>query len=309
MPSIRKLHSPASVCDVGRRPGGEHRKAGLEVLARRQAVREPSGTRRRPPKPRETNPLTPLILPLATEQVERRADDRLGVDAVARRGRRRPRTGRTRRRRGSATGRRARAEERQRVRVAVEHGDQRRGRSAGNSSSRIPRRARRRGRARRCSARNTRSGLVRQTTPAATPRALQRPRRRASTSGIIAPTPTSVDLRRPAASRGAQPVAAGDAWRRRSRARPGPSGTAASAGSIGRVESRKYAERAARAARAATARAGSTTPGPGRTPAPTPRSRAARCRSTGVVIDWCAPPSGASVTPDGVPTRIDWPPA
>ena len=29
----------------------------------------------------------------------------------------------------------------------------------------------------------------------------------------------------------------------------------------------------------------------------------------GVMIDWCAPPSGASVTPDGVPTRIDWPPA
>ena len=29
----------------------------------------------------------------------------------------------------------------------------------------------------------------------------------------------------------------------------------------------------------------------------------------GVVIDWCAPPSGASVTPDGVPTRIDCPPA
>ena len=27
------------------------------------------------------------------------------------------------------------------------------------------------------------------------------------------------------------------------------------------------------------------------------------------MIDWCAPPSGASVTPDGVPTRIDWPPA
>ena len=25
----------------------------------------------------------------------------------------------------------------------------------------------------------------------------------------------------------------------------------------------------------------------------------------GVMIDWCAPPSGASVTPDGVPTRID----
>jgi hypothetical protein len=29
----------------------------------------------------------------------------------------------------------------------------------------------------------------------------------------------------------------------------------------------------------------------------------------GVEIDWCAPPSGASVTPDGVPTRIDCPPA
>src|SRR3954452_903991 len=29
----------------------------------------------------------------------------------------------------------------------------------------------------------------------------------------------------------------------------------------------------------------------------------------GVLIDWCAPPSGASVTPDGVPTRIDCPPA
>jgi hypothetical protein len=29
----------------------------------------------------------------------------------------------------------------------------------------------------------------------------------------------------------------------------------------------------------------------------------------GVVIDWCAPPSGARVTPDGVPTRMDWPPA
>src|SRR5699024_120784 len=29
----------------------------------------------------------------------------------------------------------------------------------------------------------------------------------------------------------------------------------------------------------------------------------------GVVIDWWAPPSGASVTPEGVPTRIDWPPA
>ena len=29
----------------------------------------------------------------------------------------------------------------------------------------------------------------------------------------------------------------------------------------------------------------------------------------GVVIDWWAPPSGASVTPDGVPTRIDWAPA
>ena len=29
----------------------------------------------------------------------------------------------------------------------------------------------------------------------------------------------------------------------------------------------------------------------------------------GVVIDWCAPPSGARVTPEGVPTRIDCPPA
>lgn len=29
----------------------------------------------------------------------------------------------------------------------------------------------------------------------------------------------------------------------------------------------------------------------------------------GVVRDWCAPPSGARVTPDGVPTRMDWPPA
>jgi hypothetical protein len=29
----------------------------------------------------------------------------------------------------------------------------------------------------------------------------------------------------------------------------------------------------------------------------------------GVITDWCAPPSGPSVTPDGVPTRIDWPPA
>ena len=28
----------------------------------------------------------------------------------------------------------------------------------------------------------------------------------------------------------------------------------------------------------------------------------------GVLIDWWAPPSGASVTPDGVPTRIDCPP-
>jgi hypothetical protein len=27
------------------------------------------------------------------------------------------------------------------------------------------------------------------------------------------------------------------------------------------------------------------------------------------VIDWCAPPSGARLTPEGVPTRIDWPPA
>ncbi len=29
----------------------------------------------------------------------------------------------------------------------------------------------------------------------------------------------------------------------------------------------------------------------------------------GVTIDWWAPPSGASDTPDGVPIRIDWPPA
>ena len=29
----------------------------------------------------------------------------------------------------------------------------------------------------------------------------------------------------------------------------------------------------------------------------------------GVMTDWCAPPSGPSVTPLGVPTRIDWPPA
>ena len=29
----------------------------------------------------------------------------------------------------------------------------------------------------------------------------------------------------------------------------------------------------------------------------------------GVEIDWCAPPSGARLTPDGVPTRIDCPPA
>src|SRR5699024_11517323 len=29
----------------------------------------------------------------------------------------------------------------------------------------------------------------------------------------------------------------------------------------------------------------------------------------GVLNDWCAPPSGASVTPDGVPTTIDRPPA
>ncbi len=26
-------------------------------------------------------------------------------------------------------------------------------------------------------------------------------------------------------------------------------------------------------------------------------------------MDWCAPPSGARVTPEGVPTRMDWPPA
>ena len=29
----------------------------------------------------------------------------------------------------------------------------------------------------------------------------------------------------------------------------------------------------------------------------------------GVMTDWCAPPSGPSVTPLGVPTRIDCPPA
>ena len=83
---------------------------------------------------------------------------------------------------------------------------------------------------------------------------------------------------------------------------------AASAWSIGRVESRKYAER------------------PSLRPSLASASRSAHSRSwpkagsqavhrgcsrpiEGVMIDWCAPPSGASVTPDGVPTRIDCAPA
>ena len=81
-----------------------------------------------------------------------------------------------------------------------------------------------------------------------------------------------------------------------------------SAWSIGRVESRKYAAvPSGRPSRDSACRkhhsksrpnAGSHETQPG-----------CSMPIDGVITDWCAPPSGPSVTPDGVPTRIDCPPA
>ena len=180
-------------------------------------------------------------------------------------------------------------------------------RSAGNSSSRIRVAAARPGPGRACSERNTRSGEVRHTTSAGCPAAVelvgggehlghdrahadQRHRRRAA---------------RGARAAGSRPPAPARAASRASRVRraraPAPGRSAG--WSAGSTPTCRRAGRAAERVQAAP------TPGPGRTRAPRPRSRGCSRPIDGVMIDWCAPPSGARVTPDGVPTRIDCPPA
>ena len=178
-----------------------------------------------------------------------------------------------------------------------------RARSAGNTlsstqpgASPSPRRA--------CTARNSRSGLVTQTTSAGRPSSPSRSAA-ASASGTSAPSTASVTAGSATRRSGYAPATT---WRRRRSRAAGSAGTAASAWSTGRVDSRRYAEdppgrpswpsAASRHHSASSANAGSQLVQPG-------------CSRPidGVVIDWCAPPSGASVTPDGVPTRIDCPPA
>ena len=117
-------------------------------------------------------------------------------------------------------------------------------------------------------------------------------------SGTSAPIDRDHDPRRLGRP---QPVAAGQ----HVLARASP---ASSPWSIGRVESRKYAELpSSRPSRESACRnvhskscanAGSQATQPG-----------CSIPIDGVITDWCAPPSGPSVTPDGVPTRIDCPPA
>ena len=129
----------------------------------------------------------------------------------------------------------------------------------------------------------------------------------ASTSGTTAPIATSVTAGAPAPRR--RQVAAGEHLRAAlPRARPGRRAAPASAWSIGRVVRRKYDElpsgRPSRPSACSSVHSRSC---------PNAGSQAMHrgCSSPtdGVMIDWCAPPSGASVTPDGVPTRIDCPPA
>ena len=192
--------------------------------------------------------------------------------------RRRP-TGRSRRRRGEAIGIAAdRRQEAERVRMAVEHGDDRR-RPVGREQL-VEDRVRRRRRAPAAPAARGRRGRPRSgrrrrpATPAAASSSAA-----ASTSGMIAPTADERDLRRAGAR--AQDVAAARARRRRRRSRASASsGTAASAWSIGRVVRRKYADVAVRAAEQAERVRAASTRGPGRRPAPTRCSAAARGRPT-----------------------------
>ena len=130
----------------------------------------------------------------------------------------------------------------------------------------------------------------------------------ASTSGMTAPTPTSATAGRAGglAERDSRPpsdLAAALLARPRS-----ASGTAASAWSTGRVVSRKYAE--VPSGRPSRDSAWSSVHSRSWPKAGSHAMQRGCSRPTdGVMIDWCAPPSGASVTPDGVPTRIDCPPA
>ena len=193
------------------------------------------------------------------------------------------------------------------MRVPVEHGDDRRralGREDGvehpaRRASPSPRRACTRvGTAARGWSRTRR----RPATPSASSRSAA-----ASASGTIAPIATIGDGRarrgagaagrpRPPPAGGAAPARPGRRAPRPGSGRPGGS-TAAGRPSVpsGRPSRASDGQQASTRCRARTPARSVTQPG---------------CSSPidGVVIDWCAPPSGASVTPDGVPTRIDWPP-
>ena len=163
------------------------------------------------------------------------------------------------------------AQERERVRVAVEQRDERAA-AAANSRSRIA----------GSPSPQPRAGLERAEQQVgagdaddlgvepASSRARRRPR---APRARARPSPRSPPA---APSGGAQPVAAGEHA-------PSRVASPASAWSIGRVESRKYADVAVRAAEPRQRVQEASTRGPARTPAPRPRSRAARSRSTGVI--------------------------
>ena len=130
------------------------------------------------------------------DQVDRRADDRVGVDAEVRgRGRRRRPTGRSRRRRGRRSARSGSPTRKLSVcgwpSSTVTIGARAVGREELVEDRVV---AVGRGPARACSARKTRSAEVRQTTSAGIPAAASSSAA-ASTSGMIAPMP---DERRPA---------------------------------------------------------------------------------------------------------------
>ena len=129
-----------------------------------------------------------------------------------------------------------------------------------------------------CQDRNTRSGLVRQTTPAVTPVGSQQlgsrehlghDRADADQRDLLGGEVVGGD---PVAARDRLPAAPLEQRRLLGQPRPGRGRSAGSrAGST---------PTSRRARRPATSRAGSTTPGPVRTPAPRPRSPAAPARST-----------------------------
>ncbi len=182
------------------------------------------------------------------------------------------------------------------MRVAVEHGDDRR-RAVGREQL-----VEDRGRRRRSSpcARLQRAehevGRGQADDVGGDPAAPRARRRRRAPRASPRPSPTSVTAG--AAGAAPQPVAAGEDLRRRRSRCVGSVGDAASAWSIGRVVRRKYAEQPSGAPEPASAcssvhsrswpKAGSQA-----------MQRGCSSPTDGVMIDWCAPPSGASVTPDG----------